>query len=116
MFELSYPKQPSLEGKYPADLYRSIPPSLYVYTDLIEPSIVGDVETPLLRIVPIDLNNYSYYRTKSVNFSPTRFLPLLRSSFQTIRIDLRDSLGNPIAFEHGRLIVTLHFKRVTRHV
>lgn len=100
-------------GQRPANLTNGIPNMLFVYTDICEPYITGDVQTPLLRVVPCNIaDNYSYGSVKIRSFSPPRYVPLLRSSFQTIDIDIRDEFGEPIPFDHGTLTVTLQFKRI----
>lgn len=97
----------------PAGLINGIPNMLFVYTDICEPYIIGDVHAPLLRVVPTTAaDNYNYGSIKIKNFSPPRFIPLLRTSFQTITIDIRDEFGEPIPFEYGTLTVTLHFRRI----
>lgn len=96
----------------PASLANGTPNMMYVYTDICEPYITGDVYTPLLRVVPAAAaDNRNYGSVKIRSFSPLRYVPLLRTSFQTITIDIRDEFGEPIPFEHGTLTVTLHFKR-----
>jgi len=96
----------------PASLTNGIPTMLFVYTDICEPYITGDVHTPLLRVVPSAIaDNYNYGSMKIKSFSPPRYLPLLRTTFQTITIDIRDEFGDPIPFEHGTLTVTLQFRR-----
>lgn len=97
----------------PAGLTNGIPNMFFVYTDICEPYITGDVHTPLLRVVPsVAADNYNYGSVKIRHFSPPRFIPLLRTSFQTITIDIRDEFGEPIPFEYGTLTVTLHFHRI----
>lgn len=97
----------------PASLINGIPGMLFVYSDICEPYIIGDVHAPLLRVIPFDIaNNYNYGSVKIRTFSSPRYVPLLRSSFQTIKIDIRDEFGQPIPFEGGTLTVTLQFKRV----
>lgn len=97
----------------PAGLTNGIPNMLFVYTDICEPYITGDVHTPLLRVVPSTVtDNYNYGSVKIRNFSPPRFIPLLRTNFQTITIDIRDEFGESIPFEYGTLTVTLHFRRI----
>lgn len=96
----------------PANLVNGTPNMMYVYTDICEPYITGDVHTPLLRVVPAAAaDNRNYGSVKIRSFSPPRYVPLLRTSFQTITIDIRDEFGEPIPFEHGTLTVTLQFKR-----
>ena len=73
--------------------------SLIIYTDLIEHNIVGDTEALLLRCFPfisrlksgdlIITGQYMNYQT----FSNLQFKPLLKNSFHSIHIDLRDTSG-----------------------
>lgn len=96
----------------PASLVRALPTMLFVYTDICESYITGDVQTPLLRTVPLDIEAYVYGSVKYKSFSTARYIPLLHTALQTIEIDIRDEFGQPIPFEYGTLTVTLHFKRL----
>jgi len=75
--------------------------------------ITGDVRTPLLRIVPIEIrsHNYEFGANLVKHFSFPNYIALQRTNFRTIEIDIRDHLENKIPFEFGTLTVTLHFKR-----
>ena len=76
--------------------------SLMIYTDLIEYNIVGDTKVPLLHCFPfisklksgdiITTGQYMNYQT----FSNLQFRPLLKNSFQSNHIDLRDTSGEKI--------------------
>ena len=78
--------------------------SLMIYTDLIEYNIVGDTKAPLLPCFPfisklksgdiITTGQYMNYQT----FSNLQFRPLLKNSFHSIHIDLRDTSGEKIPF------------------
>ena len=78
--------------------------SLIIYSDLVEYSIVGDTKAPLLRCFPfisklkggdiITTGQYMNYQT----FSNLQFRPLLKNSFHSIHIDLRDTSGEKIPF------------------
>ena len=78
--------------------------SLMTYTDLIEYNIVGDTKAPLLRCFPfisklksgdiITTGQYMNYQT----FSNLQFRPLLKKSFHSIHIDLRDTSGEKNTF------------------
>ena len=78
--------------------------SLKIYTDLIEYNIVGDTKAPLLRCFPfisklkfgdvITTGQYMNYQT----FSNLQFRPLLKNSFHSYHIDLRDTSGEKILF------------------
>ena len=82
----------------------SFPFVLMVYSDLVEYSIVGDTKAQLLRRFPfisklkggdsITTGQYMNYQT----FSNLQFRPLLKTSFHSIHIDLRDTRGEKIPF------------------
>ena len=75
-----------------------------IYTDLIEYNIVGDTKAPLLRCFPffsklksvdiITTGQYMNYQT----FRNLQFRPLVKNSFHSIHIDLRDTSSEKIPF------------------
>ena len=77
--------------------------SLMIYSDLVEYSIVVDTNTLLIRCFPfisklkgrdiITTGQYLNYQT----FSNLHFRPLLKNSFHSIHIDLRDTSGEKYA-------------------
>ena len=95
-------------------------PSLMVYTNLIEYNIVGDTKAPLLRCFPfisklksgdiITTGQYMNYQT----FSNLQFRPLLKNSFHSIHIDLRDTSVEKIPFVSlGITRLVLMFKKAS---
>lgn len=99
-------------AKCPANLHLGLPPQLFVYCDIIEPQIVGDVMTPLLRIIPLDPSKYIYGANKMHVFSPPHYLPVMRREFDTIEIDIRSSTGQKIPFQFGVVCIKLHFRKL----
>ena len=78
--------------------------SLLIYTHLIECNIVGDTKAPLLRCFPFvskikagDILTTGQYMN-SQTFSNQQFWPLLKNSFHSIHIDLRNTSGEKITF------------------
>ena len=77
---------------------------LMIYSDLVEYNIVGDTKIPLVRCFPFisklkggyikTTGQYMNYQT----FSNLQFRPLLKNSFHSIHIDLRDTFGEKIPF------------------
>ena len=86
--------------------------SIYVYCDLLEPRVVGDRMTQLLRVVPVEGRSGEMVTRIYENI---HYTPLQQKSFETVEIDIRDSVGENIPFERGTLNVTLHFRR-RRHL
>ena len=58
--------------------------SLYVYTDLAEAQIVGDVRTPLLRVVAAQ-GNHGEYITKT--YERPQYVPVAKNSADTIEVN-----------------------------
>lgn len=98
-------------GKFPVNLYLGLPSQLYVYCDIIEPQMVGDIMCPLLRIIPLDPTKYIYGSNKMHVFSPPHYMPVMRREFDTIEIDIRTNTGENVPFQFGTSCVKLHFKR-----
>ncbi len=78
--------------------------SLMIYSDLVEYSIIGDTKVPLLQCFPFisklkggDITTTGQYMNYQT-FSHLQFRPLLRNSFHSIHIDLRDKSGEKIPF------------------
>lgn len=97
----------------PYSLARGIPDKLFVYCDICEPYITGDVQSPLLRIVPVEVHgsDYVYGKNQVKHFSALHYIPLRRVTLREIEIDIKDELGQRIPFESGTSSVTLHFRR-----
>ena len=95
----------SVKSKYPADIQHGIN-SLYVYCDKIEPQIVGDFKVPLLRIVPVGKGD-----VVTKYFQNIYYFPVLTKQFRCIEINIKDTTGSPIQFEHGSSYVVLHFRQ-----
>ena len=94
--------------------------SLMIYSDLVEYNLVGDTKAPLLRCFPfisklkggdiITNGQYMNYQT----FSNLQFGPLLKISFHSIHIDLRDPSGEKILFVSvGITRLVLMFRKVS---
>ncbi|RLU21738.1 hypothetical protein DMN91_006114 [Ooceraea biroi] len=91
----------------PHGLARGIPDKMFVYCDICEPYITGDVQTPLLQIVPIELDDYdhsqAYGANQVIHFAHPHYIPLLRTNFRRIEIGIKDHLGKRIPFQSGTL-------------
>ena len=79
----------------------------YIYTDIIKSPYHGDVVVPIFRTVTVKGEHGSYV---SKNFERPHYVPLNKNIFDTISINIRDEAGDLVAFEHGKVIITLHFR------
>ena len=80
----------------------------FVYTDVIKSQYQGDVVVLVLCTVTVTGKHGSYV---SKNFERPHYVPLTKKIFDTISINTRDEAGDLVAFEHGKVIITLHFRR-----
>ena len=94
--------------------------SIMIYTKIVEYIIVGDTKAPLLRCFPfisklksgdiITTGQYLNYQT----FSNLQFRRLLKNSFHSLHIDLRDTSGEKIPFVSvGISQLVLMFRKVS---
>ena len=82
--------------------------SLYVYCEVVEPQVVGDGLTPLLRIVPVE-GEHGELVTRI--YTNVHYVRAKRKMIQTLEVNIRDHTGKKVPFERGTLNVTLQFRR-----
>ena len=81
---------------------------IFVYSDLVQSRPVGDAVVPLLRTLPpVDKSK----ETTHYLFEKPHYMPLARFNFDTVELLLTSDKGEPISFENGHTIATLHFRR-----
>ena len=91
------------QGNSIVDLRRGFE-SLYVYSSIVEPRIVGDKIAPLLRIVPI---TGRHGEMVTARFDHVQYIPVLSREFGSIETEI----SRHVPFERGKVTVTLHFRR-----
>ena len=82
--------------------------SIYVYSSIVKPRIIGDKIAPLLRIVPITGRQG---RVVTTRFDHVQYIPIMSREFGTIETEIRDDTGRTVPFERWKVTVTLHFRR-----
>lgn len=83
--------------------------TLYVYSDIVKPSFVGDTFSKILRIVQVP--NVKFGDSVKQIFDNPHYLPLNSNEINSIEIDIKDDTGQPIKFRFGRTICVLHFRK-----
>lgn len=82
----------------------------YVYTNIVETTLVGDSVVPLLRVVPLRRSNSNYNHIFQ-SFQHIQYQPVITSQTDIIEINIRRDNGLLVPFNNGKVIITLHFKR-----
>ncbi|GFX69194.1 uncharacterized protein TNCV_3563701 [Trichonephila clavipes] len=101
------------EGNYTSDYILELRAGItevYVYCDIIAPSLVGDVSASILKIIPI-ANEYNEQIAKQ--FTVPLYFPIRKNYFDTIEIELVRSSGTPIKFISGKTNLVLSFRSKT---
>ena len=83
--------------------------SLYIYLDICQYQLVGDTEAPLLQVVSTNNTNENYVE---IIYNSSHYVPLSRNNLETIEVDIRSDLGEPIQFQSGKVVVKLHFRKI----
>lgn len=84
--------------------------AIMVYSDVVSTSIVGDVETNLLRSTAVSKG--SHWEMETNTFTPIQYLPVSRTKIDTIEVLIYTDYGEKVPFTAGRTVVTLDFRRV----
>ena len=84
--------------------------TLYIYLDICQYQLVGDTEAPLLQVVSTNYSNENYVEKI---FDSPHYVPLSRNNLETIEVDIRSDLGDPIQFQTGKVVVKLHFRKIS---
>ena len=92
--------------------------TVMVYTDIIQHGIIGDTKAPILRCFPLtprfkneSLTIHQYMNYQS--FDKLQFKKILKTSFHSIQLDLRSSMGEKIPFAGiGLTRATLIFRQI----
>jgi hypothetical protein len=95
---------------YPPDLTAGFN-TLFIYCSLIEPQIVGNALSPLLRTVAIEGKQGDF--VSSVFHSP-HYLKVQTKTFDTVDVAIKNDQGGDVRFNYGKVIVKLHLRRVNK--
>ena len=98
----------TVESPYISDL--SVLSAIYVYCDIVEPQVVGDTNAQLLRSIPLE---GKFGDIISETFVNIQYSMVQRKLFEDIEILLRGDTGDPVPFERGKVVVTLHPRKYT---
>ena len=81
----------------------------YIYLPLIEPIIVGDTATCLLKIVPV--GNGKYGDQSVIEIAHPQYIPVCVRRFSSVEVSINTPSGEPVPFAFGTVYLKLHFMR-----
>lgn len=96
-----------ITAEFKSDIHRGFH-SLYVYCNVCEPQIVGDVYAPLLRTVAIKGKRNQH---TTIAYNQPHYIPVGTREISEIEIDIRDDSGFKVPFTVGKVVCKLHFRQ-----
>lgn len=94
---------------YVGNVYFGIPDQMLVYSDIIEPQLIGYESSQVLKIVNTTEKEINFGASCYRGFEKIHYVPVLKKEFDKVDIDIRDITGNFFPFRHGISSVKLHF-------
>ena len=82
---------------------------LYVYSDVVDYTYLGDVTAPILRVVPFENSKRSQQSHKE--FVNMHYVPVGKSYIDQVHISIKGDTGKNIQFSSGKTLIKLHFRR-----
>ena len=106
--KLNFPCKPDATAKFSPFIHRGID-TIFIYSDIVDNVMVGDIKAPLLLIYPFksSMEGYNIHQ----EFINPSYVAVNRTSIRSIEILLRDGVGEPIPFVNGKTVVSLHFRK-----
>lgn len=91
--------------------------TLYIYSDIVKPQLVGDAEAPLLGVVPMKQRS-NQIDLRSFRFKTPMYLPVSNLQFKSVGVKLCTSRGQPFPFtaDTSKVVCTLHVRRCNSYI
>lgn len=84
---------------------------ILVYCDIVDYNIVGNSVAQLMKLVRVPPQDLPFDEQFYYCFEKPDFLPLSVREFNSIKVSLKDDTDQEIIFDHGRVFITLTFKK-----
>jgi hypothetical protein len=84
--------------------------SMYIYSDIVKPSFVGDTYAQLLRVINVD-HKSKWSEQTGTTFNNLNYHQVSGNAITTIEVSLKDDTGDLFPFQGGRTWLTLHFRK-----
>jgi len=92
------------------DINRETVQTLFIYCNILEHVVVGDVMAPLLHMV--DMKRMQLHGKMHETPHAPLYVPLQKKQFDTIEINIMTDTGDPVYFVDGKTVTILEFKRL----
>lgn len=87
-----------------------VPDQMFIYTDIIDPTFIGHEKAYVIKVLNTEAKKYKFGDACYKEYTHMHYMRLQKRHFHSISVDIRDYTGKFMPFEHGVLMVKLHFK------
>ena len=87
----------------------SISPWVFVYSNIVEPAIIGNSRVPILKIIPLNFSDPQ--RGHTVEFDNLEFSELSLFNFHSLHFEIRNHDGSFMSTDDENLMLTLLFQK-----
>lgn len=88
-----------------------VPDQMFIYTDIIDPTFIGHEKAYVIKVVNTEAKKYRFGDACYKEYKHIHYMHLQKRNFDSISVDIRDYTGQFMPFEHGVLMIKLHFKK-----
>ena len=100
----------SITGFHPVEITAGYQ-SLYLYSDIVYPSLIGDTCAPILRIIEVP-KKYKFGDTVHLKYDKPHYRQILCNKFETIELALYDDSGKLVPIMFGKIAANLHYEKL----
>ena len=101
-------KQHIFKFKVDLHVHRSFS-SLFIYSDIVDFTSVGDIVAPILRVVPI--NPVIEFVHVHKEFKNLHYIPVSKSVIDQVHISIKTETGSNVPFVTGKTMIKLRLQR-----
>ncbi len=83
---------------------------MFVYINIIEPVDMNDKTIKLLKLVN---TRGEPFKTTQEDYTHPTYMPLQKGKLSMVEVLIADESGEPVSFQNGTVVMTLHFRRTT---
>jgi hypothetical protein len=98
-------------AKYPPD-FRGGVDQLYVYSNIVQPQIIGNSLGQVIRIVNVTNDNEKFGCIVERVYPTPHYVPIQLRKIDNISVSINTDQNVPVRFMYGKTLVKLHMRRV----
>lgn len=87
-----------------------VPDQMFIYTDIIDPTFIGHEKAYVIKVVNTEAKKYKFGDACYKEYTHMHYMRVQKRDFDSISVDIRDYTGEFMPFQHGVLMIKLHFK------